>query len=294
MNNKFKCFIISLSLFFTQSCSINSVKNETINSQEMKSKENLSSGKIINQDQQQQELIQDIKEEVLIGKGMASKILGTLGYYENTMANKYVNLIGQSLIRKIGRPEIRYFFATLDTDEVNAFAAPGGYVFVTKGLLQFCQNESELAGVLAHEIAHVNQKHMYKAIRVKRDVSVGENITRILSRGGSDLASSLSKTISKGMSMLLEEGLTHQDEYNADSVGATYAMMSGYNSSSLKKLLLRLELKQDIKISKTHPPFPERITKLQQFLDENSLISRMTANEQILDTRFKTYLSGIN
>lgn len=238
------------------------------------------------------EIIQDVKDEIVIGKGMAAKLLGTFGYYDNIKANKYVNLIGQSLIRKIGRPEIKYYFAVLDVDDVNAFAAPGGYIFVTKGLLLFCLSESELAGVLAHEIAHVNQKHMYKGISVKHEVSVGENLTRILSRGGSDLSSSLSKTITKGMKILLDDGLTHADEYDADAVGVIYSLMSGYNPTSLKDFLARLQFKHDALMSKTHPPFLERIARIQKNLDENNLTSQMTANENNLQYRFNLYLKG--
>ena len=256
-----------------------------------------SSGSILNnediENNKQEDNIQDVKEEVLIGKGMAAKVLGTFGHYNNSEANNYVNLIGQTLVGKIGRPEIKYYFAVLDSDEVNAFAAPGGYIFVTKGLLAFCKNESELAGVIAHEIAHVNQKHMYKEIKTKREVSVGENITRILSRGGSDLSSSLSSTITKGMEMLLDNGLTHNDEFNADSVGVIYSMSSGYNPTSLKLFLSRLELQHGLKLSKTHPPFPIRLEKLQKTLDENNLSSHMSANEKKLESRFNFYLKGI-
>jgi|GEM_PF-1964372 len=235
-------------------------------------------------------LAQEVEEEVVIGKALAAKLFGTIGSYDRDPALlKYLNLVGSNLAFQMGRPEIKFYFGILDTEEQNAFALPGGYILVTKGLLKKLQSESELANVLAHEIAHINLRHMYKDIKPKRTVSGTESLVRILSRGKSDISSSLTQAINKGMTLLLETGISHNLEYEADEVGILYAYQAGYNANDLGVVLGRLE-KEHIggMMSKTHPAFGERIKKLDFIIEQNQIPKILRARGEVLQNRFET------
>ncbi|HLD10363.1 MAG TPA: M48 family metalloprotease, partial [Methylophilaceae bacterium] len=105
----------------------------------------------------------DEKGEVEIGDGVAANLLGAAPLVQDDKLQAYVNRLGWWLVQQTERPELAWHFGVLDTDSVNAFAAPGGYVFVTRGLLLRMRNEAELAGVMAHEISHVLKRHHLQA-----------------------------------------------------------------------------------------------------------------------------------
>ena len=102
--------------------------------------------------------------EVKLGRTVAAIILGKNKQSTNNKLIKYVNLVGQTIVETGGRKDINYYFTILESDKANAVAAPGGYVFITSSLLNMIKNEAELAGVLAHEIAHINEKHVFNMI----------------------------------------------------------------------------------------------------------------------------------
>jgi len=112
------------------------------------------------------------REERAIGGALASQVVARYGgLVRNRSLLRYVNLVGKAVAMTSDRPEIDYTFGVLNNNKVNAFAAPGGYVFVTKGLLRRVQSEAELACVLGHEIAHVTKKHILNVIRRSRAIS---------------------------------------------------------------------------------------------------------------------------
>jgi predicted Zn-dependent protease len=209
---------------------------------------------------------QELKDEIRVGREIASRIIGQYGLIpgeESHEVTEYVNLVGASLVPHSGRPEVSYRFAVLNTEEINAFAAPGGYLFVTYGLLKVIQNEDELAGVLGHEIAHITERHLNREVLPKRQVEAGEIFTRMLSRGSSDLAFSMTRMVQAGLEILLEKGLGPEREHEADLGGVIYASAAGYEPRALGSLLSRLEKRaSEGRLPKTHPPFPERIAKL--------------------------------
>src|SRR6478609_5658236 len=98
-------------------------------------------------------------EEQDLGKQVSEKIRTRYGVVQDAAVHRYVNLVGLALAQGSTRPNLPWTFIVLDTDGVNAFAAPGGYVHITKGALALVKNEAELAGVLGHEIVHVTEKH---------------------------------------------------------------------------------------------------------------------------------------
>lgn len=243
---------------------------------------------------QKESLKQEVDDEMTVGRQIGAKLLGYYGNYKkdgNALA--YVNLVGQTLASQSGRPELKFHFALLDTDEINAFAAPGGFIFLTRGLLKILASESELANILGHEIAHINEKHMYNEIRPKKSMEGTETVARLLSRGRGDLGSALGKMVNQGLKMLVEEGLGKEKEYAADQAGALYAMAAGYDPVSLVDVLRRIDQQRSVvKISKTHPPYPERIQSLEGFLGKNGMQRWTRGNANVMATRFEKFMAN--
>ncbi len=111
-------------------------------------------------------------EERQIGQAVSDKMVETFGVYQDANVTKYVTLVGAVLALQSPRPGLDWQFVVLDTEGVNAFAAPGGFIHITKGLLGLMKDEAELAGVLAHEIIHVTEKHTVNAIQKSDAIKV--------------------------------------------------------------------------------------------------------------------------
>src|SRR5437764_581988 len=121
------------------------------------------------------------EQEDAIGQASAAKMIHVMGLYDNPDMVKYVNLVGNTVARAGARNSIQYHFGILDSEIVSAFALPGGYIFVTRGALANMKSESELAGVLAHEVAHVDGRHLERTIRDKKltGIAVEEGTSHI-------------------------------------------------------------------------------------------------------------------
>lgn len=236
-----------------------------------------------------EELGREVRDEMNMGREMAAKLLGHFGAWDGDPQRlEYINLVGQTLAKKCGRPELRFYFGILKTAEVNAYATPGGYIFVTEGLLREIQSESELAVVLGHEIAHVNERHMYHEIVPKKEVSAEQTVARIISRGHSDLGKSITQIVNKGLKILLEDGLGKEKEAEADAAGLIYAASVGYNPQNMLTLLKRLEArKKHIVLARSAPANPERIIRIEDFLHQHGLEDPKVADAALLETRFK-------
>ncbi|MCS7308230.1 MAG: M48 family metalloprotease, partial [Aquificaceae bacterium] len=116
---------------------------------------------------------EDVEAEVMFGRELAVKIVGTYPLLRDRELTMYVNKIGKYMTLYSNRPEVEFRFGILNTDHVNAYSAPGGYIFITKGCLMLVKDESELAGILAHEIAHVSERHIVKELNIRGESVVG-------------------------------------------------------------------------------------------------------------------------
>ncbi len=225
--------------------------------------------------------ISDLEAEIRFGRELAARILGNYSLVADEKINRYVNLVGKSLALYGGRPELRYYFGVLNSDEINAFAASGGYIFITKGALKQMDSEAELAAVLAHEIAHVVKKHIVKALNIKGDE--GSAVGGIASLIGGTTASfrvALDKALNDAADILLNKGYKIEDEIEADSVGVLLASVAGFNPSALKDFLNRAKSfeKEDITYKGEHPIHEVRIRKIEETLKENGLQNVKKAN----------------
>ncbi|OHC64700.1 MAG: peptidase M48 [Rhodocyclales bacterium GWA2_65_19] len=228
-------------------------------------------GKIIGNIQKARLATTDFDEpkEIELGSGIASNLLGAAPLLQNRRVQAYVNRVGMWLALQTERPGLPWRFGVLDDDDVNAFAAPGGHVFVTKGLLAQMHSEAELAGVLAHEIAHVLRKHHLAAIKKgARTELLAEFAGEAMENQGENPA--LIKLIGAGTE-LYARGLDKDDEFEADRMGVVIATRAGYDPYGLPAVLQTLQgmNPQDSSLAlmfKTHPALDERLGLLDRLM----------------------------
>jgi len=214
----------------------------------------------------------DEKKEVEIGSGVASNLLGAAPLMPDAHVQKYVNQVGRWVAQQSERPNLDWHFGVLESDDVNAFATPGGYVFITKGLLLNMKSEAELAGVLAHEIGHVLKKHHLKAIQKNAQVGLLADALSIATQSSKN-TEALNKIAGVGTE-LFARGLDKEDEFEADRVGVVLAARAGYDPYGLPLVLQTLANinPQDSALAlmfKTHPAPTARLEALDKTMPVN-------------------------
>ena len=211
----------------------------------------------------------DITAEVAFGREIAARILGRYKPYENPELVKYVNLVGLALAKNTNRPELDFHFMVLDAREVNAYAAPGGYVFVTAGALLQMQDEAELAGVLAHEIGHITEMHVVKELKIKGiDDSTTSGLARLVGGTTESAKAAFGQAVDKGLNMIFNDTYKRADELQADRTAVTLAALSGYDASALATYLGRVRAQKE-KITvpdDIHPTFTSRIKQINEVI----------------------------
>ena len=207
------------------------------------------------------------KDEIALGGQMAATLLGTAPLVRNPALQKYVNDVGRWLALQSERPDLPWHFGVMDDEGVNAFSTPGGYVLITKGLLKKLDNEAELAGVLAHEIAHVTQKHYLKAMKNSATFGAVSGLAANAMQKNGDQKTQVLANIVKGSKELYARGLDKGDEYEADRMGMVIAARAGYTPFGLPEVLHILERENPgdpgvALLFKTHPMPEERLKSL--------------------------------
>ncbi len=230
-------------------------------------------GKVINKAAEvRQDLTFSDEEEQHLGSEISAKIRDKYGVVQDRGVHRYVTLVGSVLAGASSRPHLKWTFIVLDTDGVNAFAAPGGFVHITRGSLALIQNEAELADVLAHEIAHVTERHTVKAIQKSKAISLGAQATR---------REVLSQAADRGYEILLENNFDRGDEMAADKIGITLANGVGYAPTGLSAFLTRLAdrnkgLKERSGIFASHPETKARMDTLAKIVSSGKLAASAT------------------
>ncbi len=204
------------------------------------------------------------EQEIEIGRGIAASIAGHYGVLQDSLLTGYVNLVGTAVAAVDARPGVRYRFAVLDTEDVNAFAAPGGYVFVTRGALAIMDDEAMLAGVLAHEVGHVNHRDVVEEIqsRARTELGIDEAAERVDITG----EEYLQKAVETGASALFM-GLSREDELAADAFGVRTAATAGYDPSGLWRFVAAISTAPTARrslLAKTHPDADDRMAAIER------------------------------
>ncbi len=206
-------------------------------------------------------------EEIAIGRQIAGNLLGAAPLVQDKKLQKYVNNVGRWVATMSERPDLAWHFGVIESGDINAFAAPGGYIFVTRGLYKLLNNESELAGVLAHEIGHVIKKHHLKILQESKMVDLG---SKLLARqiGGND---KIGKLIGSGAE-IVSRSLDKNAEFEADRIGVVLAARAGYDAYGLPAVLQEIghtasDNSSVAMLFKTHPHPDARLAKLGDAMD---------------------------
>ncbi len=217
-------------------------------------------------------------QEVQVGRKEDVKVRQQYGVYDDKALQKYVNDVGQRLAKESHRPALQYTFTVVDSPEINAFALPGGYIYITRGIMSYLNSEAELAGVIGHEIGHVTARHSVQQMSAATAAGVGATLLEIfvpvLRNQVGDSAINL-----LGNALLSGYGRDH--ELEADRLGAQYLSRSGYDPQAMIKVVGVLKNQElfDAEVAKTegreprayHGVFashPDADTRLQQVIAE--------------------------
>lgn len=202
------------------------------------------------------------EEEVAIGRQIVGNLLGAAPLVKDPKLQKYINNVGAWVALQSERPDLPWHFGVIESTDVNAFAAPGGYIFVTRGLYRLLSNEAQLAGVLAHEIGHVIRKHHLKLLQQERMVELGG---KLLSKQAGDNGS-VQKVIGSGAEVVARS-LDKNAEFEADRIAAVLGARAGYEPFAFPEVLQNIGhfAKNDGQVAllfKTHPLPDDRLDKL--------------------------------
>ena len=222
-------------------------------------------------------------EERELGEQVSARLRETYGVVQDAGLTKYVSLAGGVLAQQSTRPNLAWTFIVLDTDGVNAFAAPGGIIHVTRGLLGLCRNEAELAGVLGHEITHVTAKHTVRAIQQSKGISLAGS----QAGGGSTRDAIVRRMAERAYHLILDGEFSRDDENEADKIGVRLASKVGYSASGLAEVLKKLDARNTGRDERnglfaSHPATKDRIARLEQQITAEKL-----AGSGIVESRYK-------
>ncbi|HEX5069238.1 MAG TPA: M48 family metalloprotease [Vicinamibacterales bacterium] len=213
-------------------------------------------------------------EERQIGADISARLRQRYGVVQDAAIHKYISTLGTLLAQSSDRPKIKWTFIVLDTDGINAFAAPGGFIHITRGALALIRNEAELAGVLGHEISHVVFKHTLMAIRTSKELASFGKVMTTVTR-----TDFLERSINKGYSLTLENAFSVPDEQAADAAGITLANGLNYAPQGLTAFLQRLDdrnkgMTDRSGLFASHPATKARLDEIASLIEEEGLASK--------------------
>jgi predicted Zn-dependent protease len=231
------------------------------------------------------------EEERAIGKQGSAVLLGAAPLAANDRAQRYVNRVGRWVASQTEQPDLKWRFGILDTDSVNSFAAPGGYVFITKGLLKRLDNEAELAAILAHECAHVIKHHHLRAIKKTGAVDLASTLVSAAVKTNNR---AVLNQVMEGSKTVYARGLDKGDEYEADQMAAVITARAGYEPFGLHEVMQKLAAirPDDNSLSllfATHPPPDKRLQRLDNTLDPLASFT----GKPTLRTRYRSNIKGL-
>jgi len=209
-------------------------------------------------------------EELALGPQIAGRVLGARPLWGDAEAQKRVNVVGRWVASQTSRPELPWTFGVIDDAEVNAYAAPGGYVLVTRGLYELLGSDAELAAVLGHEISHAVERDHYNVIRKQEITTVGKDVVAGEIDVGTGVAENYAKQYVEmhGATIVLTS-LDRQAEFRADKAAEIYVARAGMNPMALYAVLQKMMALGSASPSlaslyKTHPPLDARLDRIDE------------------------------
>lgn len=221
----------------------------------------------------------DVRTEIRFGRDIAARILGKYPLLDDPKLQRYVNLVGRALALHSSRPELKFYFAVLNTDHINAYSTPGGYIFITRGALSNMRDESELAAVLGHEIAHITQKHIVNALNIRgTDTSALSGISRMIGGSQDTARVAFSQAVDRAVKILFETGYQQADELTSDNEAVMLLAATEYDPVALSRYLKRISRLTETDHGQTgtstpmtHPPTSERMAAIKKQLRKEGL-----------------------
>jgi predicted Zn-dependent protease len=239
------------------------------------------------------------ENEYYIGRAVTAQILGKYKAYDNRKANDYINTLGQAMAAYSDKPETYkgYHFLLLDSDEVNAFAAPGGFILITRGLVRCCKDEDALAAVVAHEVGHVQLEHGLRSISASRWTSFMKTVAVEAGKslGGEALKEAVGAfegSIDDISQEMVNKGYSKKLEFEADKAAVTILTRSGYRSAGLTDMLSELGKRTKPGgggFGHTHPTPEDRIGKIKAAIGTTSDVSAPASRK----ARFEGAMAGV-
>lgn len=210
-------------------------------------------------------------EELALGPQIAGRVLGARPLWGEAAAQQRINLIGRWVASQTSRPELPWTFGIVDTPEINAFAAPGGYVLVTRGLYEILSSDGEVAAVLGHEISHCVQRDHYNVIRKQEMAMAGKaSATSKVQTGTDSVAGNYAREYAEkhGAAIMLTS-LDREAEYRADEAAEIYVARAGMNPLALYAVLQKMtalgtKSPRLAQLYKTHPALDDRMDRIDQ------------------------------
>jgi predicted Zn-dependent protease len=238
------------------------------------------------------------EQEYYIGRAVAANILSSYRLWENPRLTLYVNRICNAIAINSPRPEIfnGYHVMLLDTDEINAFATSGGHIFISRGLIASAKSEDALAGVVAHEIAHIQLQHSIKAIKTNR-ITQALLVTGASAAGAvtgydvNELTDIFNESVGEIVTTMVNNGYSQAQEFDADTTALEMLAAAGYNPSGLLDMLKELQKTQSGHsggFNKTHPAPDKRVASAEKSLNKY----RITDTSSQRRARFSTAQNG--
>lgn len=213
------------------------------------------------------------KQEISIGKNTAQELEKKYGVVDDAALQERVTAIGQRIVGVSARKDLPYTFKVLNTEEINALAVPGGFIYLYKGLVDYMPSDEELAGVIAHEVGHIVKRHTVRTIEKNLGISLLFNI--LFQDRGALLQNLVFNAIMADYS--------RDDERQADELGFSYAMQAGYNPYSMLLTLHKLKEKEGhakYGLFSTHPDTGSRIGRVEDYINKAGIKPQVTSNEQ--------------
>ncbi len=243
------------------------------------------------------------EQEYYIGRAVAANILATRKVYDNKAATDYLNVLERALAIYSDRPETfgGYHVLIMDSDEINAFSAPGGLILVSRGLLRCAQNEDEVAAILAHETSHVVLKHGLNAIKESRKTEALKNlaVTGVNTLGGSNvqqLTDIFKDSIGDIVSTMVNNGYSRDLEFQADQMALKIMRNAGYDPRAFEGMLKVMETRLKpggLDFAKTHPDPKDRIEKVDETLGSEPGVTTPPQAQAARQARYQAALGDI-
>ena len=242
-------------------------------------------GGVVKRAEQLQELRITDAEEQQIGAAVSEKVRARYGVVQDANIHRYVTLVGTTVAQATSKPDLPWTFVVLDTDAVNAFAAPGGFVHITRGALALIQDEAELAGVLGHELIHVTERHTIRAIQKNKSIQMGADEKL------SGNAALLNKVVENVYLDIIEKGFGRSEENESDEKGVIAANKTGYAPQGLQRFLTRLQERNKNSTEKrglfaSHPEMKDRLDR-----SSKQIAAQKLAGAATLADRYRKHVS---